>query len=311
VVKLLVQRGADVEARGYFETTALHKAATGGHEDVVVFLMEHGAEANSRDCANCTPLMCASMEGHIRVAQVILERTGLEALGDEDDGYYRPLNYAAMNGQEEMLAFLLRTCGEADRPKQWIVDALKVACFYDQMGSLRVLLNHLGEGGLTLKDEEGWTPLHCAACARGSAEVTAFLLQSGAECNVATYAGETPLSMALKGNNVPAVLMLLKHSGGHGLDDKYEEGKTLLHMACSLGYAEIVRALLLAGANHSLTDQAGNRPFDLAGDRCREVIQVGGLLKSRTCKSERRRSLPHLTNARDVERERAHSTCRE
>jgi ankyrin repeat protein len=278
VVKLLVQRGAGVDATGFGETTALHKAATGGHEDVVIFLLEHGAEANSRDVANCTPLMCASMEGHMRVAQVILERTGPEALGDQDDDGDRALDYAAMSGQEEMLAFLLRMCDEADRPKQWTVDAVMAACFSGQLGLLRLLLKHLGEDVLTIKGEDGWTPLHSAAFAtRGSAEVIAFLLQSGADCNAATDGGETPLSNAIRRNNVPVVLMLLKHSGGHGLNDRDEEGRTLLHMACNRGYAEIVRALLLAGANHWLTDQAGNRPFDLARDRCREVIQVGGL----------------------------------
>jgi hypothetical protein len=49
VARLLLDRGAEVDAVGYFGATALHWAAGGGHGDVALWLIESGADATRRD----------------------------------------------------------------------------------------------------------------------------------------------------------------------------------------------------------------------------------------------------------------------
>jgi len=46
---LLLERGADVNAKGVFGGTGLHWAAINGHKDTVAFLLAHGAEVTIRD----------------------------------------------------------------------------------------------------------------------------------------------------------------------------------------------------------------------------------------------------------------------
>jgi ankyrin repeat protein len=47
--RFLLERGADVDARGFFGATGLHWAAINGHVDTVRFLLEAGADATLRD----------------------------------------------------------------------------------------------------------------------------------------------------------------------------------------------------------------------------------------------------------------------
>lgn len=49
VAALLLQRGADVNAKGILGGTGLHWAAINGHQDTVAFLVSHGADLTIRD----------------------------------------------------------------------------------------------------------------------------------------------------------------------------------------------------------------------------------------------------------------------
>jgi ankyrin repeat protein len=46
---LLLERGADVNAKGVFGGTGLHWAAINGHRDTVAFLLAHGADLTIKD----------------------------------------------------------------------------------------------------------------------------------------------------------------------------------------------------------------------------------------------------------------------
>ena len=49
VANLLIERGADVNAKGILGGTGLHWAAINGHKDTVSFLLAHGADVTVRD----------------------------------------------------------------------------------------------------------------------------------------------------------------------------------------------------------------------------------------------------------------------
>ncbi len=64
VAKLLLERGANINAKGVFGGTGLHWAAINGHRNTVEFLMAHGADLTIRDAKfDSTPEGWA-IEGH-------------------------------------------------------------------------------------------------------------------------------------------------------------------------------------------------------------------------------------------------------
>ena len=53
--------------------TPLHKAVCGGHIDIVRLLVENGAEVNARDGNDETPLHKAAERGYIEVVRLLVE----------------------------------------------------------------------------------------------------------------------------------------------------------------------------------------------------------------------------------------------
>ena len=85
IVHHLIQLGADVEVMSNRNSmdhpskedqgTALHIAASEGHMDIVVLLLEHGASPSLRDPLGRIPLMRAQGVGHVDIVAVLKTRS--------------------------------------------------------------------------------------------------------------------------------------------------------------------------------------------------------------------------------------------
>jgi ankyrin repeat protein len=123
------------------------------------------------------------------------------------------------------------------------------------------LVTHLIERGANINATGAWgnTALHLAAD-RGHEEVAALLLDRGAHANSRDRQGMTPLVLACINHRLGVVKMLVQHTQGQGLDDGDEYGLTGLHYASYEGHEEVVRFLLLARADPTITDNRGRTP---------------------------------------------------
>jgi hypothetical protein len=80
VVKLLLEKGADVESKDrYYGQTPLWCAAKKGHEAIMKLLLEKGADVESKEGVGQTPLSRAERGGHKAVVKLLLEK-GAERL---------------------------------------------------------------------------------------------------------------------------------------------------------------------------------------------------------------------------------------
>ena len=97
----------DVNARfGGDGDTALHRAAARGQVEAVKLLLERGANVNAVDDEGTTPLILASYRGHAEAAKLLLERG---AAVDAQEMRYRlsSLTHAVGRNDAELVKLLL------------------------------------------------------------------------------------------------------------------------------------------------------------------------------------------------------------
>jgi ankyrin repeat protein len=143
------------------------------------------------------------------------------------------------------------------------------------VGIVRVLLER--GAGVNAVTGGGSTVLHLAAF-RGHREVVDLLLRYGAEASRRNAWGATPLMTASIMGHLCVVRSLVQHRGRQGLNQRSTDGQTALWRACYRGHEEVARYLLLAGADHTITDIQGRTPRQIARDRghgnCVALMQV-------------------------------------
>lgn len=105
IVRALLDAGADPTGSDW---TPLHYAAAGGHEAVCKLLLDRGAAIDARTANGTTPLMMAARQGHFAVVKLLLWEVADPNLKNESGA--SALSYAERSQNAEM-AKLLRQAG--------------------------------------------------------------------------------------------------------------------------------------------------------------------------------------------------------
>jgi hypothetical protein len=116
------------------------------------------------------------------------------------------------------------------------------------------------EPSLLQAQGEMGTPLHAAANGPGDAEITRYLLKSGADVNAVDDRGYTPLKVAVRGRSSEEKrrIVELLLSNGADVDTKSRGGgATPLHIASLAGNITVVKMLLARKADVNATDSEG------------------------------------------------------
>jgi ankyrin repeat protein len=112
VVKLLVNRGADLEAGGTTGQTALMAAAARGHLPVVQFLAKRGANLEARSNAGTNSLMFASKNGHLAVVKYLAGQVPSVSINLTNNQGTDALLWAAAFGHVDTVLFLISQGGD-------------------------------------------------------------------------------------------------------------------------------------------------------------------------------------------------------
>jgi ankyrin repeat protein len=117
LVKRLVDKGAKLDAtpgdQNVFGEPALLEAASEGHDDIVSFFLDHGANINLTDSCKNTAINCAVIGGHLSTVQLLLSRGANPNIWGE--GY--PLGNAENRNDENMIE-LLKAHGAKEQVSQ-------------------------------------------------------------------------------------------------------------------------------------------------------------------------------------------------
>jgi ankyrin repeat protein len=265
VVKLLLQAGANLEAKDIFNQTPLSYAALSGHEEVLKLLLEAGANPESKDSLDQTPLLCAAYNGHEAVVELLLEAgANLESKDGLDQ---TPLLCAAYNGHEAVVKLLLEAGANLESKDGFDQTPLLCAAYNGDEAVVKLLL----EAGANpeAKDCEDQTPLSCAAY-NGDEAVVKLLLEAGANPEAKDGFDQTPLSRAAYNGDEAVVKLLLE--AGANLEAKDSGSQTPLSCAAYNGHDAVVKLLLEAGANPEAKDCEDQTPLSRAAYNGDEAV---------------------------------------
>ncbi|MBW3622192.1 MAG: ankyrin repeat domain-containing protein [Armatimonadetes bacterium] len=209
LLRLLIEKKADVEAKSIYGT-ALTFAALGGNPENVQLLLGKGANLLPDRIDGITPLMIAASQGYVPVAKLLLAKK--PDLNRKDGEGQTALMHAARSGQTEIARLLI------------------------------------AQGAtINLADKKGLTTLMYAAKG-GHGETAKLLLQRGANVNAVDLQGRTALMLAARYAEDPTLLReLLSRKANAVATDK--QGRTALRLAEQRGNPECIRLLSSTSEN--------------------------------------------------------------
>lgn len=109
IVKLLLDKGADANAKASYNMSALFEATIGGHTEIVKLLLDKGADVNVRTTGtDWTPLMaaCQNERGNVDIVKLLLAKgANINARNIRNNS--TPLIYASARGHVDIVKVLL------------------------------------------------------------------------------------------------------------------------------------------------------------------------------------------------------------
>ncbi|KAH5574501.1 hypothetical protein HBI24_193910 [Parastagonospora nodorum] len=237
VIVLLLESGADVNAEGGEYGTALHAAAICGHERTVELLIAHGAHINTSTPHHGSAIQAASEVGHEWVVKRLIEAGAeINARGGINGS---ALDLAIGNNHNDVVALLLKNGAELETLNRDGVSPLTGAACIGHNGIIKLLLSH----GATISatDSKGWTAINSASI-RGHSETVKLLIDNGADLNIANRDAWTPVYSASFQGNYEVVRLLL--SAGADISLPNDDGWTPLPAAVDGNHYNVVKVLL-------------------------------------------------------------------
>ena len=256
VVELLLQKGADINARANDGNTALKSAALEGNAEVVKLLLEKGADINATTQHGNTALRTAAFEGNVDVVKILMER-GVDANGTGQ--VFGPLMAASLKGHFPIVELLLDKGADVNATDSQLFTALS----YASMESF--------------------------------SDVVKLLVARGADVNVRNDDGETPLTLAMNnlGRESPldtTITVPTENSSDTNAMTELVDIPVvdLIESTRKSRYREqileIVKILLAQGADINSINNNGDTPLALAARH--NSLAVANLLRDRGARSE-------------------------
>jgi ankyrin repeat protein len=228
-IQAMIQNSPDlINAPSGEEGTPLYRAASKGQLRVAAFLLDHGADVNTRAgirnnvAESWTPLYTAANQGHRAMVELLASRG------------------AEVNAKVELgSGFILRGSTSSSGRT-----ALHRAVEKGFQAVAEALLANKAD--INARDKSGGTPLHLAA-SKGHSGLTAYLLSKGADVNATDGEGGTALMEAASRGHAGTIKMLITAKAG--INAETTAGRTALSFAAGGGHLDSVTALLAAKAD--------------------------------------------------------------
>jgi ankyrin repeat protein len=303
VVKLLIERGANVNARTIHYT--FQKAQSSA-----------GSNFRERPEGSLTPIFFAAREGAMEVAEVLIS-AGADLNVTEPQYGFSPLQTAIFNGHYDFAKFLLDRGADVNDGSLYVaIEMRNLAQYFNRpnpperdrtLTSLDVINILLDKGADPNRAYEkriparqaqgeinvpaGATPLYRAVKSTDLVTVQ-LLLKKDADPGIAAKDGATPMMLAAgfgarqadeddefidlgpRADPLDAVKAFVE--SGADVNAVHTSGNTALHYAAQSGNLRMVEYLVSKGAKLDIKNKGNRTPLDMARGAAAELIRTLG-----------------------------------
>lgn len=198
---------------------------------------------------------------------------------EKGDLTYHPLIWATMNGDTEIVKFLIESGADINiKTEKTNFTLLHIAGIYGRKDICIILIKK----GLDVnaKDFKGMTPL-IAASYFGHYEVAKLLIKNGADIGIKDSNGETALHKAAEYGRLKICKLLIKK--GAKIDLKNHDGDTPLMKAAENAKLDICKLLISKGANIKEYNKQGWTALGLAEKKLWKIKYEFEVSDSKLC----------------------------
>ncbi|KAJ4856910.1 ankyrin repeats (3 copies) domain-containing protein [Trichoderma breve] len=254
VVQLLLEKGASVDVQGREGTAPIHCAARAGNLEMVEMLLEFGANIDIADGYGNTALHEAALNRSADIFETLCKRGCQKRRNKHGRAAF---HIAAMKGLSSAVSQLGDYANSKDSQKK---SPLYLAVEYGHKDFVQQLLR-LPQVEVNARGYRDLTPLQ-VACKKGYDSITEILLDAGADIEILSDDGRTPLLHAVQ-EQMESTVKLLTTRGANV--NFIHLGTTALHTAAQMGYSAIFEYLLKGGADiHAGAETAAGTPLHAA-----------------------------------------------
>ena len=248
-VELCLNHNCDLDIIDKFGWTALTLACVFDHVNTVELLLNAGANPNVKCGINGqTGLMLVSENGYFQIAKLLLLKGADPNI--TDDTQQTALYCSIANGHLNITVLLLENNANPNASDHKHVTLLMLASAEGHYDIVKLLLDKGADANVSNND--GWT-CNMYASFYGHKDIVKFYIDYNVDLNATNKLNLTALTLACLSNYVYIVELLL-NAGANPNVKCGINGQTGLMLVSEKGYFEIAKLLLLKGADPNLTD---------------------------------------------------------
>ena len=235
IVQLLIESGADINAKSANRKTPGYFAAMAGHRDVVELFKAQGADLQQLYFYLGSVISGKPADKEL-VAKLVAAGVDLHSIAGPQSR--QPAVFLARD--LDMLEYLIGLGADVNQSVYGSPGYTLLARSV-QEGDLKKMALLLDHGAEINPGDTKDTPVLHMAVDRGDIDMVALLVTHGADMRAQNRSGETPLHVAVNDNDLSMVTYLLQHGADATIED--EQGDTPRDVAKLMRYNEILRAL--------------------------------------------------------------------
>ena len=247
VFTILIECGANLDAKNNDGDTALHFAALYGYAETVKALIAAKANLEAKDNNDWTALHFAAYFGRTETVKILAQaliEVGAKLEAKDNSYGWTALHIAATKGHSEIVKTLIdlgANLEAKDNSYGWT--ALHFAAQNGHTETVKALI--AAKANLEAKDNKEYTALHFAA-RNGNTETVEALIERGAKLEAKNNDDCTALHIAARNGHTETVKVLIAAKAK--LDAKNNDGWTALHIAAHKRHQDVVNVLKEYGA---------------------------------------------------------------